>query len=53
MKDLALFYPKGHEAHYEAGHPERPERIEAIRYCLAGGRVMGVFPSSRAIGSAG
>lgn len=28
--DLVLFYPEGHERHFERGHPERPERIEAI-----------------------
>jgi acetoin utilization deacetylase AcuC-like enzyme len=31
MDPLVLFYPQGHEAHAEAGHPERPERVEAIR----------------------
>jgi acetoin utilization deacetylase AcuC-like enzyme len=34
MHDLVLFYPDGHEAHFEPGHPERPERIEAIRAAL-------------------
>jgi acetoin utilization deacetylase AcuC-like enzyme len=34
MNELVLFYPKGHEAHYEYGHPERPERIEVIRESL-------------------
>lgn len=34
MKELALFYPQGHEAHYEPGHPERPDRIEAFRKAL-------------------
>lgn len=34
MDDLVLFYPEGHEAHYEHGHPERPERVEAIRSAL-------------------
>jgi acetoin utilization deacetylase AcuC-like enzyme len=34
MGDLALFYPEGHAAHFEPGHPERPERIEAIRSAL-------------------
>ena len=29
--DLCIFYPEGHEAHNEAGHPERPERVESIR----------------------
>ncbi|MDH5507111.1 MAG: histone deacetylase [Anaerolineae bacterium] len=31
MSDLALFYPQGHQAHAERGHPERPGRVEAIR----------------------
>jgi acetoin utilization deacetylase AcuC-like enzyme len=34
MKDLAYFYPDGHQDHYEIGHPERPERIETIRTAL-------------------
>jgi acetoin utilization deacetylase AcuC-like enzyme len=34
MSDLALYYPSGHEAHYMDGHPERPERVEAIRAAL-------------------
>jgi len=34
MSRLALFYPHGHEAHNEPGHPERPERVEAIRDAL-------------------
>lgn len=32
--DLALFYPTGHQSHYEYGHPERPERVEVIRKAL-------------------
>lgn len=35
MNDLALFYPEGHEKHYEHGHPERPERVEVIRKALS------------------
>lgn len=31
MPELALFYPEGHEAHFESGHPERPDRVEAVR----------------------
>ncbi len=31
---MTYFYPEGHSAHYEAGHPERPERVEAIRQAL-------------------
>ena len=34
MDQLALFYPEGHAAHAEAGHPERPERVEAVRQAL-------------------
>jgi acetoin utilization deacetylase AcuC-like enzyme len=34
MNDLAFFYPDGHERHYEFGHPERPERVEAIKSAL-------------------
>ncbi len=34
MDDLVFFYPQGHEAHREPGHPERPERVEAIRFAL-------------------
>lgn len=30
MNALVYYYPQGHEAHFETGHPERPERIEAI-----------------------
>lgn len=30
MNDLVYFYPHGHAAHYAEGHPERPERVEAI-----------------------
>ncbi len=28
--DLVFFYPEGHEAHQEFGHPERPERVTAM-----------------------
>ena len=34
MHDLVYFYPEGHQAHYELGHPERPERVETIRQAL-------------------
>lgn len=27
---LVYFYPDGHKAHQELGHPERPERVEAL-----------------------
>jgi acetoin utilization deacetylase AcuC-like enzyme len=31
---LGVFYPEGHAAHALVGHPERPERVEAIRNAL-------------------
>lgn len=34
MRDLVYFYPEGHQAHFESGHPERPDRVEAIREAL-------------------
>ncbi|MGE5225032.1 MAG: histone deacetylase [Omnitrophica WOR_2 bacterium] len=34
MDEFIFYYPKGHEAHFEPGHPERPERVEAIRQSL-------------------
>lgn len=34
MENLIFFYPEGHGAHYENGHPERPERVEAIKNVL-------------------
>ena len=37
MTELVLFYPQGHEAHFQPGHPERPERVEVIRQALVDG----------------
>lgn len=34
MRNIAFFYPQGHEAHYRWGHAERPERVEVIRRTL-------------------
>ena len=31
MDDLVYFYPQGHEGHFERGHPERPERVQAVQ----------------------
>lgn len=31
MDGFGIYYPNGHEKHFEIGHPERPERIETIR----------------------
>jgi acetoin utilization deacetylase AcuC-like enzyme len=32
---LVYYYPQGHAAHFQNGHPERPERVEAICAALA------------------
>ena len=40
MENLIVFYPEGHEAHVEFGHPERPERVEAIKEAL---RTIGIW----------
>jgi len=34
MDQLVYFYPEGHNAHFEQGHPERPERVEALCQAL-------------------
>lgn len=34
MDQMIYYYPEGHAEHYEAGHPERPERVEVIRSAL-------------------
>lgn len=44
MDDLVLFYPTGHAAHFEPGHPERPERVEAIREALEDAGIWEKYP---------
>lgn len=34
MDELVFYYPEGHQAHFETGHPERPERVEVLRRSL-------------------
>lgn len=34
MENIVFFYPTGHCAHAETGHPERPERVEVMRGAL-------------------
>lgn len=34
VKEMIYYYPDGHQAHYEYGHPERPERVEVLRKAL-------------------
>lgn len=31
MAAIAYFYPTGHRAHFQPGHPERPDRVDKIR----------------------
>ena len=37
MEEIVFYYPEGHQAHYEMGHPERPERVEVILQALKKG----------------
>lgn len=34
MAELLYFYPRGHQAHSQPGHPERPERVEVVKQGL-------------------
>jgi acetoin utilization deacetylase AcuC-like enzyme len=42
MDPLVMYYPEGHQKHFIPGHPERPDRVEAIREGL---EEMGVWES--------
>lgn len=44
MEDLIYFYPRGHEAHFEPGHPEKPQRVEAVRNALQGAGWWEAYP---------
>ena len=44
MDEMVFFYPDGHQAHFEAGHPERPERVEVIREALQGAGFWQPYP---------
>lgn len=37
MEEIFLYYPEGHEAHFYTGHPERPERVAAVREAIFDG----------------
>jgi acetoin utilization deacetylase AcuC-like enzyme len=44
MEDLIFYYPEGHENHFETGHPERPERVKAIKSALEGNGYWRKYP---------
>jgi len=44
MLDMVWYYPEGHQAHSEYGHPERPERVEVIREMLTDTGIWGLYP---------
>ena len=44
MEEIVYYYPDGHEKHFETGHPERPERVEAIRKALQDANLWDPFP---------
>ena len=44
MEELVYFDPKGHEEHFESGHPERPERIETIKDALKANDLWDRYP---------
>ncbi len=49
MDELVLYYPEGHEDHFAAGHPERPERVESIRRKLTKAGMWEKFPQVKPI----
>jgi len=44
MDEIVFFYPQGHEAHFEPGHPESPQRVEGIRQALIEASWWEAFP---------
>lgn len=44
MLDMVWYYPQGHQAHSEYGHPERPERVEVIRKTLTESGLWDLYP---------
>jgi acetoin utilization deacetylase AcuC-like enzyme len=44
MKEFVLFYSQGHAAHFEPGHPERPERLEVIQAAFKRRGIWEAFP---------
>jgi len=48
-EDIVYYYPEGHAAHFERGHPERPERVEVIRAALSKAGLWEQYPKLPAI----
>jgi acetoin utilization deacetylase AcuC-like enzyme len=44
MNNLYMFYPTGHEAHIDPGHPESPERVKTVRRALEDAGWWQLFP---------
>lgn len=44
MEKLIFYYPEGHEGHAQVGHPERPERVWALRQALEEAGWWQVYP---------
>ncbi len=49
VNDLVVFYPDGHQEHLEMGHPERPERVEAIRNALREKGWWDIYPQTKPV----
>ena len=45
MQNLILFFPQGHEEHFEPGHPERPERLEVIEKAFHRQGIWDAYPA--------
>ena len=44
MHPITYFYPEDHEAHASPGHPERPERLEAVKEALVNNELWALGP---------
>ena len=49
MENLVFFYPQGHARHFQYGHPEQPERVEAVRRALEQAGWWGAYPQLEAL----
>lgn len=44
MENIVYYFPEGHQKHFEYGHPERPERVDAIVEALEKSGYWSRFP---------